>query len=440
MSLELHQLSVEQMERLKSRIVGRMAQERLPPISKVELFLTEDCNLRCDYCFVATKKYWRRMSWEVAQKSVDFLIEQSRDVPEVAITFFGGEPLLEFPLLRRTAEYVQQRASELGKQVRFAVTTNGTIMTEEMLSFARKHGFNYLFSIDGDKAAHDQHRLTTDGKGSWDLIMGEPFRLLKSWQKWAGARITVSPDTVDRLSAGVKRLFERGVNQFILSPNMDVQWTPQQMKALVSEMHKVAEFYISEKAKGAPIRIAEFEETLEKRRSKYCALWGCDAARTRVAVSTSGDLYPCARFVSPYPDMEGRYRLGTVDEGITNVAARMEFLDNSDRHRPKCASCRYRQLCAGGCPAVNLHTRGSIFLPCPIECLMERIMLDILSKVHAVERTASQVASRESCPDDLPVADGNGTLTGTRLKHFRAVGNLQAAGRQQGRGSLSNRA
>lgn len=168
----LCQLDGEQIDRLSSRIVSRFAQERLPAISRVEMFLTENCTLRCDYCFVCAKDLEKRMSWDTAARAVDFLITNSRNTTDLSIVFFGGEPLLEFPLMKQTAEYAEARAEAAGKHIGFSVTINGTIMSEEIALFGRKHGFNYLLSVDGSQAAHDRHRKYPNGKGSWDTVTG----------------------------------------------------------------------------------------------------------------------------------------------------------------------------------------------------------------------------------------------------------------------------
>ena len=381
----LCQLEPDELQQLSSRIASRFAQQRLPGIAKLELFLTENCTLRCDYCFVSSKNPERRMPWETASKAVDFLVSNSRDFNDLSITLFGGEPLLEFPLLKRTVEYAEEQARSAGKQIRFAVTINGTIMSEEIALFGRDHRFNYLLSMDGNRAAHDRHRKRPNGKGSWDLVTGENFRLLKSIQKWLGARVTISPDTVQRLSASVEDLFEKGINQFLLAPNMDIPWSRRCLNLYAAEMSSVADFYMRRKAEGAPIRIVDFEETLGKRREKYRSLWGCDAGKTRVAVSTNGEIYPCARFVSSWPGME-RYKLGTLHTGLSEIAPRMELLDCGGQKRPKCASCDVGDLCPGGCPAVNLHLSGSIFEVSDLDCLTTRMMLDILPRIHGADK------------------------------------------------------
>ena len=394
MPFKLHEITPDQASNLRLRIVRFALRNRFSAIRRADIFLTEDCNLACDYCFVYGKQRYRRMSWETACKAIDFLIAESRDANEITITFFGGEPLLEFPLMKRAAEYAVQQASEVGKQVHFSVTTNGTVMNEDIILFARQYSFNYLLSIDGDKKSHDRHRKTPAGGGSWDLVMGDNFQLLKSLQGWVGVRITVCPDTVGRLSSGIRTLFEKGVNQFLLGYDLDADWSVPSLRLLALEMRKVANFYFTQKSSGAPIRITEFDETLEQRRDRLRGLWSCDAGRGRVAISTSGELYSCARFVSSYPDAEN-FKLGSLDSGITNLMVWFKLLSMGTDARPRCVACSYSDVCAGGCPAANLHTLGSISNPPLITCVLTREAYRILSTKYSAEQQANWRRSRE---------------------------------------------
>lgn len=363
---------------LATAIARRVAIKLLSPITKMELFLTEACNLQCNYCFVATKKTYKRMSKEVAQRAIDFLMKESRNEKEVSITFFGGEPLLIFPLMKFVAEYTTEKASQLGKEVKFACTTNATLLTEEHLRFAQQYGFLYLLSIDGVKEVHDKYRVKANGQGSFDDIM-KKLPMLKRLQGWLGTRMTVNPDTVHRLSESVQALFEMGINQFLIGVNTDVPWSKEAMRTYAREMKKVWEFYQQKKREGAPIRIVEFDETLEERRNRLCSVWGCDAGRTRVAVSTDGKLYPCARFVSTYPEIDGKYCLGDVWQGWTDLEKRLELMAGLER-RTKCQNCKLASFCTGGCPAVNLYTMGNLYEPSPMDCHITAVYVALLRR------------------------------------------------------------
>ena len=364
---------------IQKRIAEKIIFNKYPPaITRMELFLTENCTFHCDYCFAATKNAYKRMSLNTAKKAIDFLLYESRDSENVEVIFFGGEPLMEFKMMERIADYAENIASGRGKNVTYALTTNGSIMSEEIISFARKRNFNYLLSIDGDANTHDRHRRKQDGTETWNLVTGEHLRLLKEQQGWVGTRMTVMPDTAENLSHNVKTLFSMGINQFLIGQNMDVEWTPFQIDVFIAEMRKVLDFYLDESAKGSPIRITDFEETIQQKREKLSRIWGCDAGRSRVAISTSGDIYPCSRFVNPYSDMVGKYRLGTIDSGIVNLSSRMDFMSNDMEKRLKCAECDQRELCAGGCPGVNLHLMGNIFDPAPISCAISRMWNNLI--------------------------------------------------------------
>lgn len=381
MATLLSRISADQLEAFESRVARQYAAGRMPPINRVEMLVTEDCTLQCDYCFVNNKSHLKRMSWEVAKKAVDFLIERSSPDSDLEITFFGGEPLLEFPLVKQTAAYARQRANESGKRVSFSLTTNGTIMNEEIANFGQEYGFNLLLSIDGDRQAHDLHRVYAGSrKGCWDTVIGENFRLLRSKQGWMGARITVSPDTVSHLSSGVRTLFAMGVNQFLMGPDMDTEWTQDEMDIFASEKHRVVDFYLEAKGKGLPIRLMGFETGVEGLRSMYRHTWGCDAAVNKVAISAEGDMYPCCRFVSPFPGMEG-YKLGSVYTGFTEIRTRMDFIDNGVDRRPRCANCDLGETCNGGCPATNLHGEGSLFIPSAFECFTKRLHRELLARI-----------------------------------------------------------
>lgn len=386
MTIPFSELNAAQLERFQCRVVQRYAHEKMPPLERIEIFLTDDCTLQCDYCFVRNKQQ-RRMSWNVAKKAVDFLMERSSASQEVTITFFGGEPLMEFELMKRIAEYACDCASKREKKITYSVTTNGMIMNEEIAMFGQKYGFNYMLSIDGGRESHDLHRICAGGKnGSWDIVMGENFRLLKQTQGWMGSRYTIAPDTVRHFFHGVETLLDKGVNQFILGPDFDAEWAREEMDILESEYNKVVDLYLEARNAGQHCRIAEFEKTPEELRSSLTNTWGCDAGRTRLAISTDGDLFPCSRFVKPFPGMES-YKLGSLDEGLTNISGRMEFIDNHLDKHPECTDCARRDLCNGGCPATNLHLTGSIYKSTEFQCFNTRLNYDLLTRIHSSAQT-----------------------------------------------------
>jgi uncharacterized protein len=172
------------------------------------------------------------------------------------------------------------------------------------------------------------------------------------------------------------------MNQFIIAPNFDAEWSERELEVLASEMHRVVDLYLERAAHGIPFRIAEFETTLADQQKTYCRTWGCHAGRGRIAVSVTGDLYPCARFVSGYPGLE-RFRLGSLDSGFSEVDTRMLFLRDFGQDRSKCSDCSIFDLCPGGCYSTNYHCCGSIYIPHNMECFYRRLTVELLERIES---------------------------------------------------------
>ncbi len=199
-----------------ARIAKRVRRKRatFPKITNIELILTNDCCCACDYCWTSRGDR-RAMTRDVARDALDFQMAASGSQKQLRILFFGGEPLLEFDLLRFVVETGSEMARSAGKSIGFDMTTNGIPLDEEMLGFLSEHGIKLLLSIDGTRSVHDKHRPMRDGSASYDQIMGK-IPLLKAYQPWLGTRLTVHTDTIGRLSDGVRHLHQRGINQFLI--------------------------------------------------------------------------------------------------------------------------------------------------------------------------------------------------------------------------------
>lgn len=376
-------LDIEYHKALTVKLSHKLISRYFPPLKKIDLFVTEKCNLQCDYCFVCNKKQVSS-SWTIIKKGIDFLLEESRDAKEITVTFFGGEPLLEFDLVRKAADYAKQRTLECGKIVDFALTTNGTIMTEEIALFAQEFGFNVLLSIDGDDIMHNTYRKFPDGSGSWDVIMGKNFDILKAIQGWIGTRITVNPETANRLSHGIDLLFSRGVNQFLIGMNLEAKWTEEYLAILAKEMHNVADFYMIQRSEDRPIRITFFEDDITAIKKKASNTWGCSAGTGQVAIAVNGDIYPCARFVSGNPVLQ-QFILGNIYSGFIDNDMRLALINQDTSLRPICNDCASIEYCIGGCYAANKVVCGTIYGGNPFECFLTRLRLELAEKLHGLQ-------------------------------------------------------
>jgi uncharacterized protein len=336
-----------------------------PPLRKLELVVTEDCNLRCDYCWVPKRSEY--IQWPVARAALDYLFLESRDAAKLQITLFGGEPLLAWDVIAKTVEYGRAKAARLNKRIGWAITTNGTLLNEDMIRFGHAHGFNYLLSIDGTRMRHDSHRRFADGTGSFDRAVSA-LPALKRRMKWVGARMTVNPDTCEGLARDVKQLARHGINQFLIGTNPDAKWTAERVRCLEQEWERILDVYVSLRSRGWPIRMTCFESCDEK---KAKGIWGCEAGRDKIAVTPSGDIYACSRFVAE-PPLRTRGWLGTLEQGIIAEENVRHITDGRDEIRYRCRTCGLRDGCSGGCPATNLSSTGSLYVSPMVDCRMNR--------------------------------------------------------------------
>ncbi|MCP4366038.1 MAG: radical SAM protein [Planctomycetes bacterium] len=341
----------------------------------VDLFVTENCNCRCEYCFVEGKNT-HSLTPELARKAVDFLIRHSGNQTELGILLFGGEPLLEFDLICEIVDYSKKATAETDKSITFSMTTNGTLMTEPMMEFMAEQNIRYLLSLDGDKATHDAHRPLAEGGSSFELI-AQRLPLMKSYQPWQGARVTPMPDTVHRLRRDVQTLFELGINQFIIGTATGIEWPEDRCSVFLKQMKEICEFYIAQVREGNHMRITFFEKgDLNEANEDSTCDWGCGAGRGRIGVNTRGEIFGCGRFVG-LNDLNGALPLGDIINGFTYPENRAQLLDDSAWKRIDCIHCGYANRCNAGCPAVNYGATGSIYSPPYEECQSTRVYAEL---------------------------------------------------------------
>jgi uncharacterized protein len=359
---------------LADAVCLKMTEELFPPITEMELMLTEDCNQCCDYCFVEGKNPSNPMNWETAKKAVDFLFERSRKKPDLKILFFGGEPMLEFELIKEIVLYVEEKRAESGQNISFDMTTNGTLFDEDRASFLSEHGVKYLISIDGDRETHDLHRPTTDGESSYlRIIRGLPF--FKRYQPWLGARMTVHHDTVDRIHKNVIHLAGLGFNQFLVGPATGIEWSNRGLDTYRDQMIIVTRWLKGELDQGHHFRINSLEESVAMMGGKR-NLWGCRAGRHSITVTARGTIFPCSKMLG-VDNLEGVYPLGTLGDGITEINNRLSLCGMVPVDRQTCLDCRWADTCMGGCFATNYQATGSLFGSDPFECRLKSRTMDI---------------------------------------------------------------
>jgi len=379
----VRELEISDIEFLTNQIIN---QAWFGPITNLELFLTEDCNLACTYCFVK-KKIKKSMSVEMAMEAINFLVFYSGNKESLNVTLFGGEPLLEKDKIYQIIEHCNEiEKATKSKKINFSLTTNGILIDETILRKVQGR-INFLLSFDGNEQTHDLYRKDKSGRGTFKRILGK-IDLLKRYQGWLGARMTVMPDTVKDLYKNVIFLFNAGINQFLIGLAVDVDWPDEALSEYETQLRNIGQFYVDKKQEQAAIRITFFEK--EKQESECSEnIWGCGAGRNTISVTTNGDIYPCSKFVG-YEEYEcPELKLGNIYEGITNIEARKKLSKMTSQSYETCLSCPEINACRGGCPADNYFKNKSLYIPIRSACELKKIGNKILRE-KSKELTAIQ--------------------------------------------------
>lgn len=362
---------------LVKTVAGKINKDGFYPITQLELFLTENCNQSCDYCFVEGKNRQHTMDAETGLLAVDFMIAHSRKQKDLSVVFMGGEPLLAFDVLREIVLHGEKRAKKAGKKISFDMTTNGTLFTKKKVEFCQTHGVKYLISIDGDRNTHNLHRKTPKGFGTFDRLLGK-IPLLKRYQPWMGARITVHPDTVEKMSENIKFLVGLGFNQIIAGPATGTPWPKKSLKAYRRELFKTYALYKERQGGNDSFRMTFFE-TKKGEYFGHKDAWGCRAGRGTIVVNSRGEIYPCSKMLG-VQNLEGICRLGDLENGITEIGRRARLVGNVPDIRKKCMRCECADFCYGGCYAVNFPATGNMFDPCEDDCNFTKIQHEVILK------------------------------------------------------------
>ena len=345
---------------------------------KAVLHVTGGCNLRCRYCYVGDKTS-ARMTPDVARAAVD-LVADNAD-PRFTVSFMGGEPLLEYDLVRETVDYAEKVAKDRGKAVSFRMTTNGLLFDDQRLEWCRRHKVLFALSLDGDQKSHDANRVTTAGRGSHAQLMAR----LEAIQRRALVLIVitvVTPATADNLGPAVAYLFAHGIDKVILSPDFGGEWDRAALRRLERGYKQIAEDYIARHRRGEEIYFSTFDEKIRThalgpvRRGVVC-----DMGSTSFSVAPSGEIYPCVQFVRPETDL--RFRIGDVKNGFDSKK-RWELVELNRKPRPKCEGCDLDGRCSNWCGCVNHRTTGDVCEVPPFLCEHERMAMPIADHVGNV--------------------------------------------------------
>ena len=347
------------------------------------------CNLRCEYCFADGGTYngaAENMSLDVALKAIDMIVSKSANRHNLEVDFFGGEPLLNFDVVKKTVEYARSIEKAHNKNFRFTITTNAMLLNDEIIDFFNKEMYNVVVSIDGRRSVHDCVRKTASGKGSFDTAIKNAlrFKQLRKGQYYIrGTYTALNKD----FSKDVLFLNDLGFDQLSIEPvvlpeNHRLAIKKEDIEQLKAEYDKLAEAYVERRKGEKWFNFFHFMLDIYNGPCESKRLVGCGAGNDYVAVAPNGNIYPCHQF-----DGEKDYVIGNVLDGSFNTEIPKFFAENNLLKKDKCRNCWAKYYCSGGCAANAIKYGGGINKPYELSCELMRKRIECAIAVNCVENS-----------------------------------------------------
>ena len=350
------------------------------------LHIAHDCNLACRYCFAEEGEYHGRraiMSYEVGKKALDFLVANSGNRTNLEVDFFGGEPLMNWEVVKQLVAYGRSLEEEHHKKFRFTITTNGVLLNDEILEFVNKEMGNMVLSIDGRKEVHDRMRPHRGGQGSYDEIVPKFKKAAESrGQMNYYVRGTYTHYNTD-FAKDVLHLADLGFKQISVEPVVapeteDYAIREEDLPQLLAQYDELAEEMIKRRKEGNGFNFFHFMIDLEGGPCVAKRLSGCGSGTEYLAVTPWGDLYPCHQFVG-----NEDFLMGNVDEGVLRTDIRDEFKQCNVYAKEKCKDCFAKFYCSGGCAANSYNFTGNVNGSYDIGCELQRKRIECAIMIKA---------------------------------------------------------
>lgn len=327
------------------------------------LHVAHACNLACSYCFASQGHYQGEaalMSLETGKKALDFLVRSSGKRRHLEVDFFGGEPLLNWEMVKQVVAYGRELEKRHDKVFRFTLTTNGVLLNDEVMDFCNREMQNVVLSLDGRKEVHDRFRVNHKGEGSYDLVVPKFQRFVKKrGDKNYYIRGTFTHHNPDFLQ-DVLHMADLGFTQLsmepvVTAPGDESALTAEDMDIVFSQYEQLVIEMIKRKREGRGFDFYHFNIDLEHGPCLYKRMSGCGSGTEYLAVTPKGELYPCHQFVG-----EDAFLMGDLEQGVVNLPMQQAFQQNTLLAHPECKDCWAKLYCAGGCAANACHASGSI--------------------------------------------------------------------------------
>ena len=344
-------------------MAGALKAKTAGVIKALCLHVAHTCNLNCSYCFASQGKYHGEraiMSYDVGKRALDFLVENSGMRHNLEVDFFGGEPLMNFDVVKQLVAYARSIEKEKNKNFRFTLTTNGVLIDDDVIDFANKEMSNVVLSLDGRKEIHDRFRVDYAGNGSWEKIVPKFQRLVNARGRkgyyMRGTFTHANPDFLEDIRAMLDLGFtELSMEPVVTAPDDPSALTEADRRIVMEQYEKLAELMLKRDAEGKPFTFYHYMIDLKGGPCIYKRISGCGSGTEYMAVTPWGDLYPCHQFVG-----DEKFKLGDIWHGVDNTTIQNEFASCNVYAREECRDCWARLYCSGGCAANAYHATGSV--------------------------------------------------------------------------------
>ncbi|WP_444657759.1 thioether cross-link-forming SCIFF peptide maturase [Caproiciproducens sp. R2] len=356
------------------------------PVKSMCLNIAHDCNLRCEYCFAAKGDFGRGrmlMPFTVGKRAIDFLIEKSEGRHNLEVDFFGGEPLMNFEVVKQIVNYARSIEKEHNKSFRFTITTNGILLTDDKIDFINREMSNCVLSLDGRKSVNDLLRVRADGTGSYDTIVPKFQKLVASrGDKDYYARGTFTKHNLD-FTNDVLHMAELGFEQISVEPvvsdvKLDYSIGEEDLPRVFEEYERLANTIIDRKRAGKGFNFFHFMLDLDQGPCAIKRLRGCGCGNEYIAVTPEGDIFPCHQFVG-----DESFKMGNVMDGTLNTDMKHSFALANVYSKPECRNCWAKFYCSGGCNANSQQYEGDIHKAHKISCDLEKKRLECAIMIKA---------------------------------------------------------
>ena len=369
-----------------------IAPDLLPPLAApgqnlkaLCLHVAHDCNMTCAYCFASKGSYKsakKLMPAEVARKAVDFLAANSGGKRNIEIDFFGGEPTLNFQVVKDTVGYGRQVAKAMGKEFHFTITTNGALLNGEIAEYINKHMDNVVLSLDGRPEVHNRIRRSADGEDTYHTILPEMLRLIQArGPKNYYVRGTFTSHNTD-FDQDALHLADAGFLEISVEPvvgrGMDLHLRRSHLPAILDAYERLACRCIERIKQGRPFNFYHFNVDIYKGPCLAKRTSACGAGMSYLAVTPEGDLYPCHQFVG-----EPAFKMGSLDDGIINSDLGEQFSRANIFTKEECRNCWAKLYCSGGCHANAYYANKDIIQPEELFCAMQKKRLECALMIEA---------------------------------------------------------